>query len=314
VVRITIPQALAGQRLDKALVAALGTIGRAGARALFEEGRVRIVGADGRARRARKADPAPHGAVVEIDIEPGALERGAPADPSLALPIALERPDLVIVDKPAGVPSAPVRAGERGTVASALVARYPEMAAIGLSPREPGLCHRLDTGTSGLLLAARSTLAFEHLVGALRSEALDKRYLCVCEDAARALAPEAEIAIPLATPTRGAARVRACVDPRDAARLRAREAVTRYRILERRATLALVEASAPRAHRHQLRAHFAAVGAPLAGDTLYGAAPRALGRQALHASELAWRGDAEVRPFHVRSPLPEDIEALLASE
>ncbi|MBM4376035.1 MAG: RluA family pseudouridine synthase [Deltaproteobacteria bacterium] len=299
-----------GERLDK-VVARHTTLGRARVAELFAAGAVRAVDANGRRRKARKGDRVEAGDVIHLDVDATALDRGAQPDAALDLTIALERPDLVMVDKAAGIPSAPIVAGELGTVANGLLARYPEMADIGFSPREPGLCHRLDTDTSGLLVAARTQAAFDSLVAGMKSGALDKRYLLVCELAAGAVLDErGAIELPLAGHATDATRVVACRDAVETERLRARPAETRYRVLRRRGARALVEATVSRAFRHQIRSHFAAIGAPLVGDAIYGEAS-SLGRHALHASVLVWPGDDHVAAFEVASPLPPALERLI---
>ncbi|MBM4357968.1 MAG: RluA family pseudouridine synthase [Deltaproteobacteria bacterium] len=302
----------AGERLDK-VIARRSSLGRARVAELFAGGAVSVVDAEGRRRKARKGDRAEPGTVVALAIAEGDLERAALPDPDLSLVIALERADIVVVDKPAGIASAPIASGERGTIANALRARYPEMAEVGFSTREPGLCHRLDTDTSGLLLAARTARAFDAIVSGIKYGSLDKRYQLVCELVDGAVLDDAgSTDLPLAGHPSDARRVVACREPQQVERLRARPALTSYRVLQRSGRRALVEASASKAFRHQIRAHFAALGAPLVGDALYGS-PSELGRHALHASRLAWPGEGGVPAFEVESPLPAELAALLDS-
>jgi 23S rRNA pseudouridine1911/1915/1917 synthase len=312
--KITITDEQAGTRLDKLLVQAVPGLGRAAAKRLFEKGRVLLhAGGSERGRRASKGDVAAIGDIVAIDLEPSDVGGAAVPDPEAPLTIVLERPELLVLEKPPGQPTAPLDAGERGTLANALVARYPELADIGFSPREPGLCHRLDTETSGLVLAARTKEAFEVLTRALKDGRLDKRYLLVCE--ALDLPETGSIEIPLAPHPKDRRRVYACVHPRDVARYEPRPASTSYTTLRVVGDLALVEARAPKALRHQIRAHFAAIDHPLVGDTLYGGrAIPGLDRQALHAHRIAWGGDAKVPAFSAMSPLPADIEALMGKD
>lgn len=312
--KITIADGQAGTRIDKLLVQAVPGLGRAAAKRLFERGRVRIVPAgEERGRRASKGDVAALGDVLEVELEEAEAKGAAVAEPEAALGVALERDDLVVLEKPAGQPTAPLDAGERGTLANALVARYPEMAGIGFSPREPGLCHRLDTETSGLLLAARTEEAFGVLSAALKEGRLDKRYLLVCEG--KDLPEVGSIEIPLAPHPKDRRRVYPCVHPRDVARYSPRAASTSYQVIRTVGDWALVEARAPKALRHQIRAHFAAIGHPLAGDTLYGGREvTGLGRHALHAQRIMWGGDAKVPAFTVVSPLPADMAALVGDE
>jgi 23S rRNA pseudouridine1911/1915/1917 synthase len=311
-VRIVLTEAEAGARLDKLLVQKVPGLSRAGAKRLFDEGRVRLYhpGED-RGRKASKGDVAGAADVVDIDLAESASGSAAVPDPDAPLRVVLETPHVVVVDKPAGQPTAPLDPGERGTVANALLARYPELAGVGFSPREPGLCHRLDTGTSGLVLAARSEAAFETLTRALKEGRLDKRYLVICE--ARDLPESGTIDIPLAPHPKDRRRVYACVHPRDVARLAPRPAATVYQKLREHGPWALVEVRAPKAARHQIRAHFAALEHPLAGDALYGgpALPGVEGRHALHAHLIVWKGDAVVPAFTVDSPLPEDLARVL---
>jgi 23S rRNA pseudouridine1911/1915/1917 synthase len=313
--RLEVGAARAGRRLDTLVVEAHEGLSRAGARRLFDDGRVRVVGADGRRRRASKGEVALGGDVIEIDVADSELVPAAQPDRELELEVVFENDHLVVVNKAAGVPSAPLRPGERGTVANALVARYPEMEGVGYHPREPGLCHRLDNGTSGLLMAARSSEAFDRLRTALRRGSIDKRYLLLCP--APALDDEGVIDVALAQSRGDRRRVQICADAAEARRVGARPALTHYRVVRRAADVAVVEARVPSAFRHQVRAHFAAIGHPLLGDLLYGAEPpdpeSGLTRHALHASHLAWSGDAQLPAFEVHSELPDDLARLVAS-
>jgi 23S rRNA pseudouridine1911/1915/1917 synthase len=283
-------------RIDKLLARLVPGLGRAEVSRLCSEGKVVLVRGE-RRRRVRKAELTQPGDVIELERESAA----AGADATVALDVLLETAEVVVIDKPAGLASAAIRGGELGTAASGLVARYPEMAGVGFSPREPGLCHRLDTATSGLLLAARTPEAFDELTAAIRASQLDKRYLLVCLRAP--LSAEGEIDLALAS-----AGARVVVSDEG------RPARTRYRVLREHRGLALVEASAPRAQRHQIRVHFAAIGAPLAGDGQYGGdTSRLPHRHALHASRIAYAGGARVPAFDVSSPLPAELDALLAT-
>ena len=271
--------------------------------------RVHDAGAE-RGRRVSKGDVAKAGDVVSIDVAPAAQSQAAMADPASPRVVVFETVQVLIFDKPAGQPSAPLEPGEVGTLANALVARYPECAGIGFSPREPGLCHRLDTETSGLVMAARTKEAFDVLTKAIKEERIDKRYLLVC--AAEDLPESGTIEIPLAPHPKDRRRVLPCMHPRDVIRYAPRPAHTTYVKLSEHGEYALVEARAGKAMRHQIRAHFAALGHPLIGDTLYGGqAVDGLSRHALHASLISWGGDAVVPAFTVRSALPPDIGAIV---
>jgi len=297
----------AGKRLDKVVVEAFGArIGRARARALFERGAVRVDG-----HVARKGDVARVGSVITVTL-PEPLDDAAVAQPGAALDVRLEREELVVVCKPAGQPTAPIRAGETGTLVNALLARYPEMRGFGYSAREPGIVHRLDTDTSGLLVAARSASSFDELSRALHAGEIHKSYLLLCDGTD--LADTGLVEIPLCPHPKDKRRVLACVHPRDQARYSPRPASTSYRVLRRSRRLALVEASALKAARHQIRAHMAAIGHPLLGDELYGGRTDTAQRHALHAYHVVWRGSASVPAFEVRDDIPAPFLELLDSD
>lgn len=290
----------ANQRLDKWLVQRVPELGRRKAAELFREGRVRVAG-----RIAKKSELCQSGQRVQVELRAPTL---ALPDPSLPLDVRLETKDVVVVNKPAGQPSVPVPGSESGTLASALLARYPELSGVGYSPREPGLLHRLDTGTSGLLLAARSEAVFQLLRRALRAGQLEKRYLAVVESAG--LPGSGVIDFELAPDARDARRMRVARRPGERG---ARPALTEWRTLERGERFALVEIHVGAARRHQIRVHLAAIGHPIAGDALYGGtpAPGLEARHALHASYLAWKGDARLPAFSVEAPLPSELGALV---
>jgi 23S rRNA pseudouridine1911/1915/1917 synthase len=290
----------AGVRLDKLVTARLSGLGRVTVKRLFTEGKISVVTPGRRPRRAAKGDVAVPGTTIDVLVD--ATTNDAVPDPDGPLEVVLETPQLLVLEKPAGQPTAPLAPGERGALANALVARYPEVASCGFSPREPGLCHRLDTDTSGLVLAARDPATWQALTDGLREGRIDKRYWLVVSS----------LDIPLAPHPKDRRRVLACIHPRDVERESPRPAVTHWTKVREHGPLALVEARAPKALRHQIRAHFAAVGFPLLGDTLYGGgtAPE-LTRHALHACRIAWPGDATVPAFVVTSPLPADLGRLV---
>lgn len=287
--------AAAGQRLDKLVVSRVPGLGRRGAATLFQHGAVRVGH-----RVASKGELAVAGSEIRVELEADAQPL---AEPNATLMVRLETARILVVDKPAGQPTAPLGASESGTLAGALLGRYPELAGVGYRAREPGLLHRLDTQTSGLVVVARDADAFERLRAALVAGRLDKRYLAVVGSAN---VPESGVVNEPVEP-----------DPRDPKRVRAgqggRRRSTRFRVVRRGPEWTLIELSVSRAYRHQIRAHLAFIGHPIAGDALYGGAPvAALGaRHALHASYVAWSGDDSVEAFAVESRLPAELELLL---
>ncbi len=305
---IRVTDELGGARLDKALVALVEGASRARVKRALENAEVRV---NGRVRA--KGELVAAGDVITLeDAAMRSSNEAAVAAPEATLVVRYASDGVLIVDKPAGQPTAPQRAGETGTLANALVGHYPELAGIGYSPREPGIVHRLDTDTSGLVVVGRTAQAFEDLKEALQAERIQKEYLVIC--ASEGLPDSGMIEHPIANHPKDKKRVYPCIHPRDVMRYAPRPALTKFEVVQRAGAWALVRATAPRAIRHQIRAHFASIGHPLAGDSLYGEPEQgAISRHALHASRVAFDGgSAPSLAFDVRSELPSDMSALLA--
>jgi 23S rRNA pseudouridine1911/1915/1917 synthase len=302
-----VPDSLDGVRLDRAAAALDPSLSRARLKRAIDEGAVKVNG-----RRRPKGAVVATGDTIVIDIgEVPNVDAPAVPEPDAPLDVVFEGEGVVVVNKPAGMPTAPLRPGETGTLANALVGHYPEIAGIGYSPRDPGLMHRLDNDTSGLVVAARSKEAFETLKGALDAGGINKSYLLVCGSG---LADRGTIEFPITNHPKDQRRVYACVHPRDVMRYAPRPASTQYSVVKRSGGLALVEAKVARALRHQIRVHFAALGFPLSGDTLYGGEPvPGLERHALHASRIAFTGGPGVAKFDVTCDLPADMAAIVAA-
>jgi 23S rRNA pseudouridine1911/1915/1917 synthase len=203
-----------------------------------------------------------------------------------------------VLDKPAGWHSHPLREGESGTLANALVARYPECVDAGSDPREGGLCHRLDQETSGAIVAARNRESYLAVRAALRERRVEKVYLALV----RGSPPDAG-ACELPITGRGV-RPKIWRSPRDGAR---RPALTSFRTLGRASGFALLEVRIATGVRYQIRVHLSALGFPLAGDALYkgGAPVPGLDRHLLHAGRI---GLPEPWSLRVDAPLPEDAK------
>lgn len=296
---------LDGARLDKALVTLLPNASRAKVKRAIEDGRVRVNG-----RRAAKGVSIAEGDKLSVESDDLEQTGACVPTPEAPLDVRFETSKLLVVYKPAKMPTAPIRTGETGTLANALVGHHPQLAGIGYGEREPGLLHRLDNDTSGLLVVAKDAASFATLRAAMEDGQVEKHYLLIC--AAADLNETGTIAIPLANHPKDQKRVLACVHPRDVMRNAPRPATTEYSVVKTVGDRALVRASAGMALRHQIRAHFAAIEHPLFGDSLYGGpAAEGLERHALHAERLRHQNaDAELS-FDVSAALPPDMQALL---
>jgi 23S rRNA pseudouridine1911/1915/1917 synthase len=287
-----------GLRLDRFIADHTSVRTRRRTASIIAAGAVRVNG-----RAARKGCILRRGDVVEID--PLALaDVPPPPQPDLAIPILYEDDALIAVDKPAGMPSVALLAGEAGTVANFLLARAPDTAAAGRTALEAGLVHRLDTGTSGVLLAARSAPAWRDLRAQFRRQAVRKHYLAWVDGDVTAAGVRRE---PIAHDPRRTHAMLACRDAARAQSLRARPALTRYRPQERRGRTTLLAVEIVTGVRHQIRVHLAAAGHPICGDALYGgsAAPRLM----LHAALLCVRHPVSRQALSIDSPLPGDFLA-----
>jgi 23S rRNA pseudouridine1911/1915/1917 synthase len=303
--RVVIGDDLAGHRADDAVRRSFPGFSRKEVQELFDAGRVR-----GDGQRLKKGDRVARG--VELRVQAPSLPI-AP-DASIPLQVLFESADFVIVDKPAGLPTAPLVRTDTRSLAAALLARYPEMLGVGFREREPGLVHRLDNETSGVVLAARSARAFEAARTLFDTSRIEKRYLAVVGSGSepRELPAAGEIETLLGPDSADARRVRVySEEPEGYAKL----SRTRYRVLERSARFALVELEVERAFRHQIRVHLAHLGFPIAGDALYGGppAPELGARHALHGSYIAWAGDAERAGFRAEAGLPAELRLLLGA-
>ena len=290
-----------GERLDHYLVRMGHAASRREAREMVARGAVRLNG-----RRGIK------GAVVRagdsVEVEPlEAISVIAP-DAGAALEVLFEDASLIVVNKPGGMPCHPLRPGERGTVMNAVVARFPEIAHIGDKPLEGGLIHRLDNGTSGALMIARTADAFAMLRRAIRSGTIKRTYQALVSGNLHA---PLILAAPIAHHPKNPRRMIACNES-DAARLHPRPAHTRVEPIRRFGDCTLVAAMPTTGVRHQIRVHLAHAGFPIVGDMLYGApdAKLAAGRFWLHLGEIELESPASGK-VKVSAPLPEELARLI---
>jgi 23S rRNA pseudouridine1911/1915/1917 synthase len=290
--RVVVDEALAGSRIDHVVAEVVPGLGVAGARRLVAAGGARIAG-----RIARKGDRAVLGQAIDIDdaaVGGASAVAGVEPDATVAVGWLYVDDALVAIDKPAGVPSHPLRPGERGTAAGAIVARYPECAHASTDAREGGLGHRLDNETSGVLLAARSRAAWEGLRAALRADSCEKTYLAEVVGAP----PETGAATaPIGRAGRRGGRVRVGGGRQPLA------ARTDWEVVERRGATTLVKARLHAGRAHQVRAHLADAGFPLVGDPVYGNVADGDGLH-LHALRISLRHPVTGAPLLIEAPPP----------
>jgi 23S rRNA pseudouridine1911/1915/1917 synthase len=295
-------RARAPGRVDLLVAAHLGSAGRRRVAALFAAGRVRVDG-----HVARKGLHVTAGAVIEVMGEVmGEVMAGVVPEPALALPVLHVDAVLVVVAKPPGMPSHPLRPGELGTAANALVARWPECAGVGQDPREAGLVHRLDTDTSGVLAAARTQPAWAAVRAAFARGEVHKRYLALVHGVPTGSGCE----LPLVHRGKRMAAAR----PGDPGAL---PSITHWQVRERLGAFSLVECTAQTGRMHQVRVHLALAGAPIAGDRTYGPGAAMLPDHLplcghfLHALDITLPHPSTGAPLTVEAPLPPDRQATL---
>jgi 23S rRNA pseudouridine1911/1915/1917 synthase len=279
----------AGVRLDVFLAPAVGS--RAAAQRLIEAGLVLVDGAVVPKRHAVTAGE-------RVAVRP-APEVDEPVVPDAMYEIAYEDDHLLVIDKPAGVVVHPARRHRAGTLVQALSGRV----AGGDDPRRPGVVHRLDRDTSGLLVMARTEAAHAALKDMLRRREVTREYLALVEG--RPTARAGTIDAPVGRDRRVRTRISTDTDE-------GREAITHFEVELALPQDTLLRVRLDTGRTHQIRAHLLAIGHPVAGDREYGAAGRhGLARQFLHAARLAFPHPLGGAAVDVSSSLPPDLEAAL---
>lgn len=289
---IDITEAEAGRRLDHVLAAALPDYSRARLQEWIEGGRVRV---DGTARKASYKLRA--GERVEVDPAAPKPLRAEPEE--IPLDVLYEDEDLVAINKPAGLVVHAGAGRESGTLVNALLHHFGALSEVGGEVR-PGIVHRLDAGTSGVLLVARHDAAHRALAAQFAGRTVEKIYWAVVEREVQGEGGEIDKAI-----TRDPVR-----RTRMTARLATgRSAYTEYRVMERYAGYTFLEVRIGTGRTHQIRVHLASIGHPVAGDTLYGAkAQKGLGRPWLHARRIGFAHPRTGERMVVEAALPAELE------
>ena len=297
--RVPVPEGLDGERLDSALARMFG-LSRATAAELISDGSVLVGG-----RAAAKSDRVPAGEWLEVTLPPAPAAQPDPR-PVPGLTIVYEDADIIVVDKPPGVAAHPTPGWTGPTVQQGLLAAGHSVATSGAAERQ-GIVHRLDAGTSGLMVVAKSEPAYSALKRAFREREVDKTYHALVQGHPDPL--RGTIDAPIARHPSG--------DGRFAVVTGGRPAVTHYDTLEAFRAASLTEIILETGRTHQIRVHMAAVRHPCVGDRLYGADPvlaarLGLTRQWLHAARLGFTHPGDGRRVEFTSAYPPDLAHALA--
>jgi 23S rRNA pseudouridine1911/1915/1917 synthase len=283
-----------GKRLDQFLRERLSQFSRARLQDWIEQGRVLVDGTAAKRSYLLKG-------VERIHVQPGELAplRATPED--LPLEVLYEDADVIAINKPAGMVVHTGAGRHSGTLVNAVLHRFGKLSSVGGDLR-PGIVHRLDRFTSGVILIARHDGAHRNLAEQFASRQVEKIYVALVHG--RVKNDQGRINTPI---TRDPIR-----RVRMTARLaHGRQAITSYQVLKRFKELTLLEVKIGTGRTHQIRVHLASIGYPVVGDKLYGAPASALGRYFLHARQIAFTSPSSGERITVAAPLPADLENFL---
>jgi len=308
---LMVPGSRAGERLDRFLAAAQADLSRSRLQGLIRDGRVLVNG-----RAARASLKLRGGDQVRVDLPP---ERALALDAEdIPLAIVYEDESILVVNKPAGMVVHPGAGNRRGTLVHALLAHAPGIATVGGAGR-PGIVHRLDKDTSGLLVVAKTPATYLRLVEAISRREVNREYLTLVWGEPRDRS--SRIAEPVGRHPKD--RKRMAVTPKG------RVAATNYRMLQSFGWASYLECRLETGRTHQIRVHLSHLGHPVLGDATYGGGPRrvlnlpegirklardiveTMPRQALHAARLAFSHPATGERLSLEAPLPADFSAAL---
>jgi 23S rRNA pseudouridine1911/1915/1917 synthase len=304
---VAVDAAEVGERIDRALAAHLASEGlsRSVLARMCDEGRVTLAGAPVRAAARVRG-----GEVFTVDVPPPEPARAEPE--AIPLTVVFEDAHLLVVDKPAGLVVHPSKGHATGTLVNAVLHHATVEDDDTADPLRPGIVHRIDRDTSGLLVVARSPTARAGLEALFRAHDIERRYVALVEG-------EAPAAVTYDTPYGRHPRDRMKFTGRVASARRAVTHVARTALLAGGAA-SLVACTLETGRTHQIRVHLSEAGLPLLGDAMYGRTPRtpalrpiaaALGRQALHAAVLGFVHPVTGAPLRFESPLPDDFARAL---
>lgn len=298
----TIPASLAGVRIDR-VVSLIADISRSAASALIESGGVSVDGAVVTAGKEKMTE----GQLIVVDVTQAKGPALPEPDSSVSLDVVYADDDVIVVNKDAGVVVHPGAGNQSGTLVNFLLAAYPEIAVVG-DPMRPGLVHRLDAGTTGLLVVARTPAAYESLVGQLASRSVTRVYSVLVWGVPVSM--NGIIDAPIGRDQRDPTRMAVVVDGRAS---RTHYAV--QRAFHEPKDAALVECRLETGRTHQIRVHLASIGHPVVGDATYGGVRAGLRakRPMLHAQELAFDHPVSGERRAFTATTPADFDDMLAA-
>ncbi len=295
-----VPEALGGQRVDR-VVAMLTGLSRTDATRLVEAGSVRVDDAVA----TRGADRLVVGARVVIDVPDAIASSGPEPDPDVDVPVVHVDDAVIVVDKPADLVVHPGAGHHGATMVAGLLARFPDLRHVGEVDR-PGVVHRLDKGTSGLLVVARTPAAYESLVGQLSARTVVRRYRTLVWG--HPSSPRGVVDAPVGRSPKHPTKMAVVADGKDAR--------TRYEVesvFTRPVETALLACRLETGRTHQIRVHMAAIGHAVVGDDRYQGARQSLpvARPFLHAEHLAFEHPDTGATMAFDAPLPADLHDVL---
>ncbi len=283
----------AGERLDVFVARSVPGLTRARVQRLIDEGNVAVAG-----HRARASLRLAAGQLVRVDVPPP-VDGTAMAE-AIPLDILYEDADLLAVNKPAGMTVHPSPGHATATLVNAILAHCTDLSGVGGVLR-PGIVHRLDRDTSGVILVAKNDEAHHALARQLKDRSVEKTYVALVEGTPRPA--EGVIDAPIARDPANRRRM-AVVDG-------GRASVTEYRVVERLPGASLLEVRPKTGRTHQIRVHLAAIGHPIVGDRLYGKPSKLVARQFLHAARIVFTHPRTGARMEIEAPLAADLDAAL---
>ena len=295
-------------RLDKYLALKLPRISRTKLQRLIKNGAVKV---NGVFVIKPAATLRPHDRIILLEekvLAPGNEEFKIEPEPEISLEVIYVDADILVVNKQAGLLVHPTLTQKRHTLANALMARYPEIEKIGESPLRPGIVHRLDQNTSGLIIVAKNQIAFEFIKKQFLERQVTKKYMALVEGVPEKLESVIEYDL---RPSKHNRLKKVAIQKFEVTKKSRRTAKTFYKVVQTFTDkFALLEVSPQTGRTHQIRVHLSAIHHPVVGDGMYGSKSKIAKRQMLHAAKLEFIAPSGEKLL-LEAPLPEDFKKTL---